>query len=223
MPAGKLSALQRRIIRVLAQLNPAGVLTGGAALAEAYLQHRRTDDVDLFWRARRSLGDLPREAEALLHADGLAVDTLQSGLTFHRLRVGDATDSCVVDLVADESPALEPPVAFQVEGVAVAIDSRHEIFVNKLCALLRRCELRDLVDVRALLDAGETLEGAVADAPRKDGGFSALTLAWLLKEFNVRVAARALGWSQEDAEAIERFRGWLADRLAAAAAPGGER
>ena len=118
MADSTLSPLQRRIVRVLARLIPQGVLTGGAALAEAYLRHRRTNDVDLFWRARAQLGMLPREAEELLRADGLNSDTIQSGVTFCRLRVRDGSDVCLVDLVADETAAIEPPVAFELEGVA---------------------------------------------------------------------------------------------------------
>jgi hypothetical protein len=39
----------------------------------------------------------------------------------------------------------------------------------RVCAAL---ELRDLEDVRALLESGGDLERALADAPLKDGGFS---------------------------------------------------
>lgn len=44
--------------------------------------------------------------------------------------------------------------------------------VNKLNALLDRWASRDLVDVHALLATGLSLERAIADAPRKDAGFS---------------------------------------------------
>ena len=91
--------------------------------------------------------------------------------------------------------------------------------MDKLCALLGRCELRDLQDVKALLDAGANLGRALSDAPRKDRGFSALTLAWVLKEFRPRVLASALGWSPAEAEVIEQFHRDLIDRLVAAGVP----
>src|SRR5207247_7289633 len=48
----KLTPLQRRILRVLASLQPPWTLTGGGALAGIHLGHRETRDLDLFWRNR---------------------------------------------------------------------------------------------------------------------------------------------------------------------------
>lgn len=219
MSGGKLSALQVRILRVLAGLNPPWVLTGGAALAGVYLKHRVTRDLDLLWQGRSDLGDLPAETEALLHSDGLQVEPLQRSPSFQRLRVSDGTDVCVLDLVAQEAALLEPSVEAAVGGVAIAVESEHELLVDKLCALLGRCELRDLQDVKALLDAGANLERALREAPGKDRGFSALTLAWVLKEFRPRVLASALGWSPAETEVIEQFHRDLIDRLVAAGVP----
>jgi hypothetical protein len=97
--------------------------------------------------------------------------------------------------------------------------SRDEILASKLAALLERSEIRDLVDVRALLDSGEDLATALRDAPLKDAGFSALTLAWVLKGFDVRAATTALGLRDADTNALFTFRQELLDRLTAAAAP----
>lgn len=112
----------------------------------------------------------------------------------------------------------EPPWVLT-GGAALAVDSRQEILVNKLCALLSRCELRDLEDVKALLDAGADLERALTDAPRKDQGFSSLTLAWVLRQLQPRTLAQAMSWSAQETEALERFHAWLVDRLVAAGAP----
>ena len=95
----------------------------------------------------------------------------------------------------------------------IAVDTPHEILVNKLCALLGRSELRDLEDVRVLLESGGDLERALADAPLKDGGFSPLTLAWVLRGFHPRALAPAVGMSQEAAETLERFKEGLVQQL----------
>jgi len=99
------------------------------------------------------------------------------------------------------------------------VDSRHELLASKLATLLERSEIRDLADVKALLDAGGDLESALRDAPMKDAGFSPLTLAWVLKSYDPRPAARALGWSDADTQALVAFREWLLEQLTAAAAP----
>ncbi len=59
-------------------------------------------------------------------------------------------------------------------------DSDGEIFVNKICALVGRSEVRDLVDVLHFERAGLRVEEFLAAAQRKDAGVSPAVLAWLL-------------------------------------------
>lgn len=219
MPASHLDPLQERILRTLASAAPGWVLTGGGALAGFHLMHRRTRDLDLYWRGRSSLDEVPHIVRDALRAGGLDVVSIQTTPSFHRLRVTDGIGTCIVDLVADTTLGLEAPSAATIEGTRISIDTTHEILVNKLCALLGRCELRDLQDVKALTDAGADLDRALTDAPTKDGGFSRLTLAWVLRDLNIRPLATAAGWQIEEIEEIERFQQWLIDHLTSTARP----
>ena len=219
MPGGRLSPLQERILHALAPVAPPWTLTGGGALAGVHLGHRETRDLDLFWRNRVALGDIVRDVLAALRAGGLDVQVLRASPAFGELRVGDGRDVCVVDLVAEPFGPIEPPQRAELAGVTIAVDTAHEILVNKLTALLSRSELRDLVDVKALLDAGGDLDRGLADAPAKDSGFSILTLAWVLRGFDPRPLALALGWSEADIATIEAFRVWLLHRLTSLSAP----
>lgn len=219
MSGDRLTPLQRRILRVLASLRPPWTLTGGGALAGVHLGHRETRDLDLFWRNLGELGTLVPDAVAALGADGLGAQVLRTAPAFGELRVSDGGDACIVDLVAEPFAPIAPPESALIEGVTIAVDSRHEILASKLATLLERSEIRDLADVEALLDAGGDLESALRDAPMKDAGFSPLTLAWVLKSYDPRPAARALGWSDADTQAIVAFRVWLLDRVTAATAP----
>jgi hypothetical protein len=213
MPSDKLTPLQRRILRVLAGLNPPWTLTGGGALAGIHLGHRTTRDLDLFWRSRTDLGTSSAEAQTLLRTDGMGVATLRTAPMFGELRVSDDHDVCIVDLVAEPFPPVEPPDRATIGEAVIAVDSMHEILVAKLSALLGRSELRDLIDVQALLEAGTDLPAAVRDAPKKDGGFSAMTLAWVLHSFEPDPLARALNWSEDQTAGIDAFRRQLIDRL----------
>ena len=154
MTPGRLTPLQRRILRALAGLNPPWTLTGGGALAGVHLGHRTTRDLDLFWRTRNNLGTSTVDAQALLRAEGLESVVLRTAPTFAELRVSDGAEVCVVDLVAEPLAPLEPPHRVALDDAAIAVDSMHEILVSKLTALLSRTELRDLVDVQALVGAG---------------------------------------------------------------------
>jgi len=215
----RLTALQRRILGVLAEITPRWTLTGGGALAGVHLGHRETRDLDLFWRNRSELGTLVADALSVLRAAGLDIHVLRTAPALSELRVSDGRDICVVDLVAEPFAAIEPPEQAVVEGTAISVDSKHEILASKLATLLERSEARDLVDVKALLDSGGDLQAGLRDAPKKDAGFSPLTLAWVLKDFDPRPAVKALGWSAREAEELVSFRQWLISRLTASAAP----
>ena len=119
----------------------------------------------------------------------------------------------------ERASALEDPVRFEIAGSRILIDSPHEILVNKLCALLSRSELRDLLDVKALVENGIDLDRALADAPRKDAGFSPLTLAWVLKGFQLRVLGGELGLGNAELEEIAKFQASLVERLVRSGAP----
>lgn len=99
------------------------------------------------------------------------------------------------------------------------LDTPHEILVNKLCTLLSRSEARDLEDVRVLLESGGDFRRALAEAPRKDGGFSAPTLAWVLNGFRAGKMAESLGWSQEESLRLEEFKLAFIERLLAESKP----
>jgi hypothetical protein len=171
----QLSPLQLRVIRALAHLE--WTLTGGAALAGYHLGHRTTRDLDFFWMGKSELERIPSEVERRLVSSGLRVDRLQTSPGFVRIRVASEDEALPVDLVAEPMPAIEPPLEPE---PGVRVDTRFAIFVNKLGALLSRWAIRDLIDVRALLEAGEDLAAGLDAAARRDGGFSPQTLAWVL-------------------------------------------
>ena len=218
MPQGRLSALQVDVLQSLTGVSPPWRLSGGAALAGFYTQHRTTRDLDLFWD-QRELGELAKDVELRLVAAGLGVEVLQRDPSFCRLRVSGNGDAVVVDLVAEPVPVIEAPVELSLGDVRVRVDTAHELLVNKLCALLSRSELRDLEDVRVLLDAGGNLQRALSDAPRKDGGFSPITLAWLLEQFPLVTMSRALRWTTEATTKLDEFRQRLIEQVMAAARP----
>ncbi len=67
----------------------------------------------------------------------------------------------------------------------IHVDSPEEILANKLCALLSRSEIRDLIDARELEKAGFSLENALSAAQKKDTGLTAAQLAWVLNQIKL--------------------------------------
>jgi len=113
----------------------------------------------------------------------------------------------------------EEPHEVVVEGARILVDTRHEILTSKLCTLLERSELRDLLDVRVLLEGGGDLERALSDAPSQDAGFSPLTLAWVLGQLPITRLSEASGWPKDESTELERFRDEFVQKITSLAAP----
>ena len=218
MVQGRLSSAQVEVLRALAGIVPPWRLSGGGALAGFHTRHRATRDLDLFWLAK-DVATEAAEVERRLGAAGFSAQVLQRDPAFCRLRVARGADVVVVDLVADPVPAVADPSEQALGDVRILVDPPHEILVAKLGALLSRSELRDLDDVRALLEAGGDLSRAVADAPRKDSGFSPVTLAWVLQEMPIGAMGRALGRGAGEIRGFEDFRERLVGAILATAKP----
>jgi len=217
--ADPLTPLQRRILALLAPIRPAWTLTGGAALAGFHLQHRTTRDLDLFWHGKRDFAREPDECIRSLEGAGLRVDVLQRAPSFVRLRATDDAEAVVVDLVAEPVPAAAPPTTVATSGGAILVDTAQEILGNKLGALLHRAELRDVIDIRALLAKGLDLDRALTDAAKKDGGFSPLMVAHLLHDFPVARLAAATATGGNDAAELARFCRELSGRISSSSRP----
>ena len=112
-----------------------------------------------------------------------------------------------------------PQLREKIEIDGIRLDTAEEILANKLCALLSRSEVRDLVDVMKLSDAGLDPVAAVPLAARKDAGMTASILAWVLSTFPIPESAVPAGI---DAEALRQFRDDLVRRLVSASFPAGQ-
>jgi len=177
----RLTNLQRRFLEAFAGQSGAFFLTGGAVLAGWVLGHRRTDDLDLFTTDGGAMADCDRFVRAAAAAIGAAVEPVQSHPDFRRYLVRDAAGSMVVDVALDRAPQMRP----KVDRGGLRTDSAEEIVANKICALVGRSEVRDLVDLYCLERAGFKAEDFLGDAMQKDAGVTPATVAWILSGLSV--------------------------------------
>lgn len=217
MPADLLSPFQRQLLEAFFRHERRFFLTGGAALAGFHLGHRRTQDLDFFVNSddpeilTEAEGALERAATEL----GCTVESTRTAPNFRRRLVKRTDESVIVDLVRD----VIPPLAEKVVVSGIVVDSPREILANKLCTLLSRSELRDLVDVRALEQSGLSIEAALSDASRKDAGLTAATLLEVLSQITIGPDATLPG-----AVPADEMNEWIEDlrhRLRRLAWPGG--
>jgi hypothetical protein len=177
----RLTGLQRRFLEAFARRSSAFFLTGGAVLAGWTLAHRQTEDLDLFTTDDHAMSESDRLVRGTAAEVGASVESIRSHPDFKRYLVRAGGDSLLVDVVRDRAPQLYPKVARD----GILTDAVEEIVANKLCALVGRSEIRDLVDLYFLERAGYAAERFVGDAARKDAGVTAATIAWLLSGLTI--------------------------------------
>lgn len=168
MASNRLSALQQDFRQPFFSREARFFLTGGAALAGFHLRHRETHDLDLF-----TLEDALDAGTALVaeiaRQWGATLESIQTYPDFRRLLLRRNGEAVVIDLVRERVVQVAPAKS-SVRGIRV--DPPEEILANKLCALLSRSEVRDLVDVRALEKSGYRVEDALPAAAAKDTGLT---------------------------------------------------
>jgi hypothetical protein len=180
-PASRLTPFQRAFLDAFFRRSDGFFLTGGGALVGFHLGHRETHDLDLFAVSPllETGVSIVREVADELHA---TCEATQTAPDFRRVLVSRDAESLVVDLVFDRAPQAHPDKLWFGH---VRVDPAEEVFANKLCALLGRAEIRDLVDVRALERAGLSLGEALRAGALKDGGLTAGQLAWVLSQITI--------------------------------------
>lgn len=154
-----------------------------------------------------------RALAAAAAALGGSIENVRTFPDFRRVLIRRGGESVVVDLVVDRAPDVD---AAEVAASGVRLHSLREIAANKVCALLGRGEIRDLIDLRAILQRGAELQGVLVDAERKDAGVSAATLAWLLDGIRIGGDAKLPGVTVAE---LESFRQDLVRRLRALGLP----
>lgn len=183
-------------------------------MAGAYLSHRTTGDIDLFFHDSDDMRVLVRALSDVATGVGMESEILRDAGSLVRARVGSGGVATELDLVHEPLDDVEPPSA-PLEGIVV--ESLVDLRAAKLTCILSRSEPRDLVDLYFLDRAGHAPEGDLGAALRKDAGIDPGVLAWLLASFPTEpLPSMLLPLSSEE---LRRFRDELAERLRRAAIP----
>lgn len=155
-------------------------LSGGTALAAYHLEHRFSEDLDLFTRLDGEVDWGVNEA--------LSVTTRLGGSLSWRIRKPTFAEAGAL-LPPFSSPPIETKIQLVQDVVnsrldeplrvgRIVVDSLLDIAVNKVLCIYQREELKDFVDLYFILrDSGLTLDGLISLSDRKEAGFDPLVLA----------------------------------------------
>jgi hypothetical protein len=207
-PRSRLTRLQQELLLGFFAHPGPFFLTGGAALVGFHFGHRTTEDLDFFALPGADLEDGARLLATVASALGASVTPVQTYPDFRRVDVVRGVERCIVDLVVDRAPPLDTT---KDQRGAIRLDTLREIAANKVSTLIGRSQIKDLLDLKLLLESGISLDAAVSDAERKDASANPAGLAWVLDQTVIRPDAR-LPYGADPLE-LDRFRRELVERL----------
>lgn len=186
---GLLTKAQQQILKTFQLLPDAQrfYLTGGTALAEFYLGHRRSFDLDLFTTEQGLIVPFSRVTEQHF-AQRFAVRVIRRLESFAEFELSWPEESVRVHLAYDSPYRFAPPH----ETSLGRVNDFQDLVVDKLLAFFGRAEPRDAVDLFAILETEDVGE-LTGLALQKDPGFD---LYWF---------AQALQKTQDFPDELERW------------------
>jgi hypothetical protein len=175
--------LQDKVLKTLNELGTDFYLTGGTAASRGYLNHRFSDDLDLFVNDddRFSLWS-ERVIQALSQHINWHTEVMQKDERFVRLTLVQENILLKIEMVNDV-PAHVGQI--QQHPVLGRLDSPENILANKITALLAREEPKDLADVWGFCyRIGLSITDAIQGAQSKAAGVFPVDLARVLCSVN---------------------------------------
>ena len=147
---GILLSLQKKFVRAFATLpdQEQFYLTGGTALAEFYLGHRISYDLDFFTSEEALIVPFSHQVAALSTRYDFDVSVVRRFATYVEFKVVMEDEDLKVDLALD-SPFRFAPLVLSDYGVWV--NPFEDLCVDKLLAYYGRAEPRDAVDLYFIL------------------------------------------------------------------------
>jgi predicted nucleotidyltransferase component of viral defense system len=170
---GIITDLQREILTIFSEIHDSKMfyLTGGTALAEFYLGHRKSFDLDIFTTEKGLIIPFSYAFEQELKKNFL-VKVVRRYETFVEFEVSAKGDSTKVQLAYDSPFRFENPID---SDIGVKVNDYTDLIVDKLLAFFRRAEPRDAIDLFFILKT-EDFWKLIELAKQKDPGFD---LYWL--------------------------------------------
>lgn len=175
----RLYPFQDEALRVIGEVETGFYLTGGTALSRAYLQHRFSDDLDLFVNFDARFGVwAERVIDALWREGGWQTQVALKDQYYVRALLLRDDLTLKLELVNDVGARVGEPRIDPAYPQLGRIDSPENILANKLTALIGRDEARDLADVWGLCrKLGLSLRAALGGAQSKSSGIYPADLA----------------------------------------------
>ena len=177
---GTLTPLQILLITDFGKLQDATYfyLTGGTALAEFYLGHRRSYDLDFFTSEKDLILPFSRVFEKEMGQKQYSFKMVRRFESFCEFEVSKESESMRLHFAYDSPFRFEEP---QISEFGVKINDYKDLAVDKFLTFFGRWKHRDAVDLFFILKT-EPVETLMEMAKKKDPGFDLYWFSIALKE-----------------------------------------
>ncbi len=159
-------------------------LTGGSALGIFYFNHRYSYDLD-FFTTQRAIDWKLFEANLRSIAQKIEAEfePITKSPSFQRFQLKRGQEHEILNFVIEWVEQIDP-VKNNIEGIYV--DTLREIGTNKICTLLGRTEVKDVIDLFFLSKNGFDIIANIEAAMKKDGGLDPATLSYILSSIKIK-------------------------------------
>ena len=171
--------MQDQILGSIRMLETCFYLTGGTAASRGYLNHRFSDDLDLFVNDDKRFGLwTERLIHDLSHHENRELSVLLKEERFARLEVAAGKVTMKIELVNDVPAHVGEVIEHSTLG---RMDAAENILANKITAVIDRNEPKDLADIWGFCcRGGLLLSSAIENAQSKAAGVFPADLARVL-------------------------------------------
>lgn len=146
-----LNSFQKQTLRIFGKsfLRDKFYLSGGTALAEFYLQHRLSEDLDFFTQEELDLDELKKIIRLITRKNDISAVEFQHGFGLYTFFLLDKNKNLKHKIDFGQYPFEPIEKLKQFEGILV--ESMYDIAVNKAHTIAFRPRLRDFIDLYFIL------------------------------------------------------------------------
>lgn len=153
-------------------------LTGGTALAAFYLEHRFSEDIDLFTLDNTALDSVDAKIKDLAVSLNAKSRVTVATPTFRQIFLEHPQETLKIDLVRDIDIQFGTHRRFG----NIVVDAIENIGSNKVTAIFGRTASKDFVDLYFILQEGYRLRDFIDMAKQKDRGLTEFYLAGMMRQ-----------------------------------------
>jgi hypothetical protein len=157
-------------------------LTGGSALSIFYLDHRLSYDLDFFTMNPVDWHYINNITIDIAQTMGADITKIVSSDLFCRYELIRNDEKEIIDFIIEKVPQLE---ATKNKFDNIIVDTINEIGINKICTLVSRSEIKDIIDLYFLSKQGFDIIANVENAQKKDAGIDPAMISFLLSQITI--------------------------------------